>query len=427
MKVSTRPILETFVSSSKTDLYRFHPDDARSFMTIPYCLSYTHEAKRGGKSLLAVATDQGSVHVVNTSKRQNWNCGTSFISHANGIFDVQWSPSDTLLATASGDQTVGISTLESSVSPENRIVRVLEGHSSTVKCVAWEPSRDGDILCSGSRDGTIHVWDLRTECRAGSDGRSGAAIMVLGAHEPEGQQPKRRIGKSIHTPRSVTGIAYTEGDPYRLISSGSCDGILRQWDLRQARGKELQYDGPTTTPLCMSSLDPTTLQGTRRPRGITSIVPGRGPTAGLLFALGRDSRIHTYSLPSLDPLSGYVEAQDPWTYTHPDMQTNSFYVHLALSPCGRWLANGNACDGRVFLFDVSNAASSRHARSGGAPPAVQLRGHVREAGSLDWADGMLATSSEDTTVRVWRPNMEVSRRCHDDNEEMEWEWSWATN
>lgn len=33
-------------------------------------------AKRGGTPLLAVATEQGSVHILNTSRRQDWDTGT---------------------------------------------------------------------------------------------------------------------------------------------------------------------------------------------------------------------------------------------------------------------------------------------------------------------------------------------------------------
>ena len=47
--------------------------------------------------------------------------------------------------------------------------------------------------------------------------------------------------------------------------------------------------------------------------------------------------MHTYALPALAPLAAH---------THARMQTQSFYVRLAASPCGRWLACGSGGGGR---------------------------------------------------------------------------------
>lgn len=44
-------------------------------MTLPYACEYSHEAKRGGLSLLAVSTEQGTVHILNTAKRRDWDVG----------------------------------------------------------------------------------------------------------------------------------------------------------------------------------------------------------------------------------------------------------------------------------------------------------------------------------------------------------------
>lgn len=186
-------------------------------------------------------------------------------------------------------------------------------------------------------------------------------------------------------------------------------------------------------PIHVSQMDPTTLQGTRRSRGITSLAAGHGPSVGYLFALGTDSRVHTYTLPSLEPLSGYKTCtsaeDDPWMHTHDRMQTNSFYVRLAVSPCGQWLASGSAADGRVFLFDVSSTVSSGRVRLGGyeSGGAVELCGQTGEVGAIDWAEGMLATCADDATVRIWRPDVETYRRCIRDSEEMKWGWSWAAD
>ncbi|EEB92652.1 hypothetical protein MPER_08808 [Moniliophthora perniciosa FA553] len=104
------------------------------------------------------------------------------------------------------------------------------------------------------------------------------------------------------------------------------------------------------------------------------------------------------------------------------MKTNSsFYLSISASPCGRWLASGNA-EMRAFIFDVSNAAAP-YIR---AEPGIELRGQqLGDVGTVDWADGMLATGADDGTVRVWRPDIEVYKSCLEEPAEKRWDWSWA--
>ncbi|KAM5535712.1 hypothetical protein V8D89_010699 [Ganoderma adspersum] len=451
--MSTTPILRSFVSSHKADFFKCQSIDESAFITIPYACAYSHGAKRGGTPYLAVATEQGTVHVMNTSKRRDWDPEPprlTFQPHSNGIFDLKWSPSDTLLASSSGDKSVHISSLASSPRADDRTLHILRGHESTVKCLAWDPSSDENILCAGARDGSICLWDLRIgEGRQGcldegwEPGERSPVMTIAKAHETttKGPKPKGRGRKltPANPSRGITSLVYADAHPYGVISSSAFDGILHLWDLRQPTTTKRKKPRTTKTrpvPLYTSSCDPTTYGGTRRPRGITALAEGSGPTTGLLYALGIDSRVHTYSALDLEALSGHVrpalDAQDPYAHTHTRMQTNSFYVKLATSPCGRWLASGNAADGCAYVFDVANKASAAPAREVGAgrrewEGGIELRGQTGEVGAMDWAEGMLAMCADDGTVRVWRPDVEVARRCAEEPEEMKWEWSWASN
>lgn len=203
---------------------------------------------------------------------------------------------------------------------------------------------------------------------------------------------------------------------YTLLTSTS--RILHYWDLRV----------PTTSPrkkgtskpkaplsLYSSPVDPTTLHGSRRPRGIIGLTSGSGPSAGLIFALGADSRIHTYDLP-------YLAAQST-VYTHDNLQANSFYVGLSMSPCGRWLASAESGKkGSTFLFDVENASRAGSVSRQGSELKGQQTGEV---GAIDWAQDMLATCIEDGTVRVWRPDLETYLGCIENPEERRWDWTWS--
>ena len=351
--------------------------------------------------------------------------------HHNGIFDIKWNIDDTLLATCSGDQSTRIIS-----SATNTITHTLVGHTSTVKCIAWDPQHR-ELLSSGGRDGTICIWDLRTTGNRYKDGAIALnpVVTIQGAHENTSSKCKSRGRGKPHTARSVTNLVYPEIGPYGLISSSSFDGcvlsclalrimlswcarILRYWDLRMPTStkKAKSAKAKPATEVYTSATDPTILHGSLRPRGIVSLAKGTGPTAGLVFALGADSRVHTYALPSLTPLKT--------EYTDANMQSNSFYVGLALSPCGRWLASGGTGkQGRTFLFDVSNAALP----SSTAMPqtGVELGAQLGEVGAVDWTSTTLASCADDGTVRVWRPDIEMYRRCKEQPEEQRWDWSWA--
>ena len=196
------------------------------------------------------------------------------------------------------------------------------------------------------------------------------------------------------------------------------------WDLRQptakATGKRTKKPAPMT-PSCTSPTDPTVFHGARRPRGLMSLCAGSGPSAGLLFALGADNRIHAYDSSTLIPVD---------SFTHPNL-LSSFYVHLASSPCGRWLASGcTSKNGSVFLYDISNAgrliASPRTKKcTESLTAAVELRGQTGEIGAVDWANDTIASCADDRTVRVWRPDLDVYQGCISQPEENAWEWEWS--
>ncbi|KAF5388245.1 hypothetical protein D9615_000159 [Tricholomella constricta] len=417
---STRAILQTFVSSHKSDVFKCESNDANAYLTPPYACSYTQAAKKGGIPILAVATEQGTVQLLNTSKRKDWDTEpprTTLPIHNNGVFDAKWNMDDTLLATCSGDHSTRITC------PTTQMVtHVLQGHASTVKCAVWDPGHR-ELLSTGGRDGSICIWDLRVAGETEEDGPNflNPVISIPRAHE-ERKVKRGRRGKNIPAPKSITGLSYPEMGPYGLVSSGSCDGILKYWDLRFLSNTKKSKSAKPSPPanLYSSPNDPTTLHGSRRPRGIIRVTAGIGPTAGLIFGLGADSRIHAYNLPSLEALET--------GYDHKNMQTNSFYVGLSLSPCGRWLASGsggtgNGTHGSAFLFDVANAA--RPTCMAPRQEGVQLSSQQGEVGAIDWAEGMLASCADDGTVRVWRPEIETYRTCVERADDSRWDWSWA--
>ncbi|PPQ77686.1 hypothetical protein CVT25_011120 [Psilocybe cyanescens] len=412
---STLPILRSFVSSNKSDVFKCQSIAGDTYLTPPYACSYSNDAKTGGNPLLAVATEQGTVHIFNTAKRKDWDCEpsrTTFQPHFNGIFDVKWNIDGTSLATCSGDQSTRITSTQTGA-----ITNVLRGHTSTVKCMAWDPY-NGSLLATGGRDGAICLWDLRVGERV-QDGETTASLPVMtifGAHENTTvkSKPKPRKGKQNPAPRTITNLLYPESQPFSIISSSSFDGILRSWDLRAPAGPQ-KKTAKSSVPveLYSSFIDPTT-RASKRARGILSMAIGRGPSTGLIFAFSADSRIHIYDLPSLNARSA--------SFSHENLQTSSFYVGLSVSPCGRWLACGGSPNtGNSFLFDVEGASRTGPIQDKG----VELKGQMGEVGSVDWAQESLATCADDGTVRVWRPDLTTHIKCREQPDECRWDQSWS--
>ncbi|KDR83394.1 hypothetical protein GALMADRAFT_235500 [Galerina marginata CBS 339.88] len=413
----TLPILQSFVSSNKADIFKCQSIGDDTYLTPPYACSYSHNARAGGVPLLAVATEQGTVHILNTSKRNDWDPEpprTTIQPHNNAVFDIKWNTDDSSLATCSGDQSTRISCPKT-----GQITHVLRGHTSTVKCMAWDPS-NASLLATGGRDGAICLWDLRVGEQSRDSGDLAAVSPVTtihGAHEDTTvkSKPKPRKGKQSPAPRTITNVLYPESQPFSLVSSSSFDGTLRSWDLRQPSTPKKKSSKIQVPPeLQASFLDPTSLRGSRRPRGIISLANGTGPSAGLIFGIGADSRVHAYDLPTLAPRRN--------TFSHENLQANSFYVGLSVSPCGRWLAcAGSGNLGNTFLFDVENACRSASVAQRG----VELKGQLAEVGAIDWAENALATCSDDGTVRIWRPDLETHIKCREQPEESKWDWSWS--
>ena len=131
---------------------------------------------------------------------------------------------DTHLVTCSGDRTARIVDPRANV-PE--ALHILQGHSSTVKCAAWNPSHQY-LLATGGRDGNIHVWDLRVgtnmEVDEGEQGPNhlSPVMTIPYTHEAFAGKPTRPKRGVIAAAKSVTSIVYTR--EHEIVSSGSNDG-----------------------------------------------------------------------------------------------------------------------------------------------------------------------------------------------------------
>ncbi|RXK34961.1 hypothetical protein M231_07775 [Tremella mesenterica] len=431
----------SYLATLATSLAPYNPDISPSLILLPSHHSPTGHARdfspalgvafnsiaksydssmaraHGRRRLLAVAGEEGGVRVVDVDQGlgpHRESRGLWWRAHANAIFDISWSPDDTSIMTTSGDQTTRLHSVEG---PEPRLLATLRGHTSSIKtAVFFDPSRshvnDTNIIASGGRDGNILIYDLRCRGRIGSeqhrrrtkaryslgvpgfsvqDGMNLDPVMIVQA--AHGEAGKRGISGRTAT-RSVTSLVALQAMPGVLASGGSFDGIVKLWDLRFTPDiKNDSNSSSSCTPLGILP-DPTLIPG-RRSRSINSLV--ESPTTGDLYALCGDSQIHTLR-PSAYSQEGDSIAILPQKYSDPSLLVSSFYVKMAVSSDGKYLASGS-CQRGLMTWQVNPKGCERATRFGD--------GKKKEVCAVDWGHELLAGTTEDSETRIWRPRWAV--------------------
>lgn len=72
------------------------------------------------------------------------------------------------------------------------------------------------------------------------------------------------------------------------------------------------------------------------------------------------------------------------------MCSSSFYIRLAISPDGRYLAAGSSSlDWQTSIWDLGKY-SAKTVYGETKKATVALQGHNHEVGGIDWADGVVS-------------------------------------
>ena len=296
------------------------------------------------------------------------------------------------------------------------------GHKGPVIAAAWSP--DGQRIASCGNDGTLQVWNPKTGQKLW--GADVAAYVFALAWSPDG----RRIAAagsggtdSIHVLDAATGHELTAfGDQSGLIeglawspdgkriASGSQDNTVKVWNA-QTGAAMLTYSGhseavahvawsPDGTRIASASHDGT-VQMWDATTGKT-LLSYKGNAApvwsvawspdGKRIASGTGSAGINGPVVSNNAVKVWDVATGQTLLTLADTMGQSYA--LAWSPDGSRIAAG---DGQ--LVRVWDAASGK--------PMVQYTGHSEDVFAVAWSpDGTLvATTSVDGTVQVWRPQV----------------------
>jgi WD40 repeat protein len=137
---------------------------------------------------------------ISSGVEQNWSPILQTLEgHSGQVMSVAFSPNGGKLASGSRVGTIQVWDVTT-----GRVEQTLEGHSDSAESVAFSP--DGGKLASGSRDGTIRVWDVAT----------GQVEQILEGHSER-----------------VNSIAFSPDGG--KLASGSNDGTIRLWDVATGR------------------------------------------------------------------------------------------------------------------------------------------------------------------------------------------------
>uniref|UniRef100_A0A914L822 Uncharacterized protein n=1 Tax=Meloidogyne incognita TaxID=6306 RepID=A0A914L822_MELIC len=216
-------------------------------------------------------------------------------------------------------------------------ISCLVGHSCSVRCASVWPGNP-HLLVSGSRDGSILGWDLRSP-PLGELTINGAEWGALApsrtfafAHESAGVVSPSSCKRS-KTVASITGLLHF-GENYVISSSSSASSGIRIWDLRYVTGAALR------------TLKVPQEEGGKEP-GITSMCWDRFNSS--FFASCTDDKIHEY-LP--------ISSCDLPVRSLNGHGIDSFYVQCAASPISDHLICGSSRN-RAYIWDLQESRNYR--------------------------------------------------------------------
>ena len=176
----------------------------------PFVIHYFHGQDGGIRSVDidstgTIAVSGGLSPAGNTIIRRNLNTGDiigePLTGHTTWINDIEISPDDSLIASASSDGTIRLWDFETGAE-----IGILEGHENDVWALSFSP--DGRQLASAGTDGRIILWDVEAQ----------AIDTTLNA---------------ISETDNGSGIVFTvdfDNDGTRLVSGGD-DNLIRLWDM----------------------------------------------------------------------------------------------------------------------------------------------------------------------------------------------------
>ena len=283
-------------------------------------------------------------------------------SHVSSISDLIAHPLHIQVVDSEGD-VAWTNLVLVEVSPY--LIATLEGHTEEVASVAFSP--DGTLLASGSRDGTVKLWDVPTERQ----------IATLPDKQP-------------------TSVAFSPDGKTLAVGTGRWDNTVELWDVATREriatlghggwdeAVSFSPDGKTLAVGTWDGTDTVKLWDVATQERIATLGHGAKVCAvsfspdGTLLASGlRDGTVKLWDMATQERIA---------TLGH-----GAEVCAVSFSPDGTLLASGLR-DGTVKLWDMATRERIATLGHGGGVNAV----------SFSASDGaLLASGSWDGTVKLW--------------------------
>ncbi|KZV71089.1 hypothetical protein PENSPDRAFT_734354 [Peniophora sp. CONT] len=327
--------------------------------------------------------------------------------------------SDSVLgASGSEDATIHVWDMRS-----NSVSKSLTpGHADVVLCVAFSP--DGQYIASGSMDKTIHIWNAHTGECIGSPFKGHAAkinsvsfspdgpYLASGSHDTTVRIWDADTGASIGLPLEhsdwVQSIAYSPDG--QCIVSGGHDCRISLWDARTGTLAEvpvLMHESAVNS-IIFSPNGKHIASGTDG--GYLHVWNATTGTAVYNSLHGHDGRIYSvgFSSDGSQIVSGsWDETICVWNAAtgtpigDPIKGHTDLVKSVAFSPDDHYIISGSD-DRTVCIWDAKT-----HALVG-----MPLVGHLAWVLSIAVSsDGLIASGSNDKTVRVWSLHDFLQAKC----------------
>jgi len=346
--------------------------------TIPFCAkglnskwiswkTYLRTLIYLANSLVAVGDEEGRVRLLESAKGGKppfQNTYVAFRVHTNAIIDMAFSEDDSLLATASGDQSARVVDMSTQTT-----ISILGNHRASLKQVRFQPgANNNSVLATSSRDGSIQIWDLRVN---GYDGPSHNIYAPVDSGRPNTRSAAKRVqyGRCVnaiydtHKPRSrqspaigpsdtptrgemagrigdvsVTAIQFLgSGLDHLLLSASEADSSIKLWDIRSlATKRKIQT--------AVSYAQQPQSHSKWRHFGISSL--NLSSDGSRLYSLCKDNTVYTYSTahlvlghaPELSTTNALRPGPRPtqeglgplYGFRHAQLHATSFYVKSAI-------------------------------------------------------------------------------------------------
>ncbi|RMZ80246.1 hypothetical protein DV738_g2757, partial [Chaetothyriales sp. CBS 135597] len=413
------------------------PEEGRQppLLTLPFCATSCKT-----NSLVAIGDEEGQVCLIESANEYSDEFKKVVLAmkpHENAVMDLEFSEDDSLLATASGDQTCQIIDVQAQKS-----FYALTGHTSSVKRIQFVPGSK-DLLVTCSRDGTLAMWDTRIKLSQGPllpDGPSLTSDMV-------GREPF----KCIHDPH----VNRSRSRYRNKVVPISCTAEPKSHESHRSFG---------IASMAMSS------------------------DCSSLYTLCRDHTVYAYSTahlimgsapemsanaPVFQPRNGSSSGLGPlYGFRHPSLQIGTFYNRIAVRKATdtntELIAVGSSDDCAVlfptasrYLTKANRAVPSRSDGSltGTGMPRPRLpridsqstplaflqrserddipiyyhgtpliKGHNKEVTAVTWTvEGNLVSIGDDFKTRCWRHDKERARALRKgyDGDVERWASGWA--